>query len=96
VRQLHLPVTAERSGRTGSITQFQQAAICALAEQAPYELGLPYGRWSLRKLRDYLVAERIVATLSREHLRRLLKKGALPSDECSAKSSAMTRSVKPF
>ena len=50
------------------------AAIWRLAELKPYELGLPYGRWSLSNLADYLVKLRIVKTISREHLRRLLKK----------------------
>ena len=48
-----------------------------LAEQPPTELGLPYGRCSLTKLRDYLLSHRMVRRISREHLRRLLKKGGL-------------------
>ena len=50
------------------------AAIWRLAELKPYELGLPYGRWSLSKLAEHLVKSRIVKAISREHLRRLLKK----------------------
>ncbi|MGA9923653.1 MAG: hypothetical protein WBQ29_09635, partial [Isosphaeraceae bacterium] len=42
--------------------------------QAPTTLGLPLGRWSLAKLRAYLIRQRIVPTISREHLRRVLKK----------------------
>jgi hypothetical protein len=38
-------------------------------------LGLPYGRWSLAKFRDYLIRHRGLPPVSREHLRRLLKKG---------------------
>ena len=52
------------------------ATIWRLAETPPYELGLPYGRWSLAKLRAYLIRQRVLQAISREHLRRLLKKGA--------------------
>jgi hypothetical protein len=38
-------------------------------------LGLPYGRWSLAKLRAYLIQPRLLKTISREHLRRVRKKG---------------------
>jgi transposase len=37
----------------------QEAEIQRLAEIAPYELGLPYGGWSLSTLRSYLVKHRI-------------------------------------
>src|SRR4030067_670365 len=46
-----------------------------VAEQSPTEFGLPYGRWPLAKLQEYLVHQRhLLKTISREHLRRLLKK----------------------
>ena len=57
------------------ITEGQRAAILNLAEIPPGEVGLPYGRWSLSKLREYLIRHRVVKTISREHLRRVLKKG---------------------
>ena len=70
--------------------------LCRLAEQPPYELGLPYGRWSLAKLRDYLLRERVCRHLSREHLRRLLRKGGCTSPASAARSSAMIRSGARF
>jgi transposase len=57
------------------IGEAQRAAILRLAETSPGEVGLPYGRWSLTKLRQYLLQQRIVAAISREHLRQVLKKG---------------------
>lgn len=54
----------------------QVAQMCRVADASPGDFGLPYGRWSLTTLRRYLLAERIVRRISREHLRRLLKKGA--------------------
>jgi site-specific recombinase XerD len=55
-----------------------------LADQPPGKRGLPYGRWSLAKLRDYVLQQRIVDQISREHLRRLLKKGASASNGSNA------------
>ena len=56
-----------------SVTQIEE--IARVAEQSPSELGLPYGRWSLAKLQEYLIVQRrLLKTISREHLRRLLKK----------------------
>jgi transposase len=63
------------------------AAIWRLAEREPTSLGLPFGRWSLAKLRAYLIRERIVPAISREHLRRVLKKGGTRFDASSANSS---------
>lgn len=77
-------------------TPEQIGTICRLAERAPYELGLPDGRWSLSKLRDYLLKERVCRHLSREHLRRLLRKGGCTCGASSAKSSAMTRNGARF
>ncbi len=64
-----------RGGAPVRITQAQRAEILRLAEAPPGQLGLPYGRWSLAKLRQYLIQHRIVRALSREHLRQVLKKG---------------------
>jgi len=66
----------------------QIAIIWHLVEQAPTTLGLPFGRWSLSKLRSYLIQKRIVSAISREHLRRVLKKGGSVSAASSASSSA--------
>jgi transposase len=38
----------------------------------PVQLGLPFTVWSLPKLRDYLITQKIVATISIEWLRRIL------------------------
>ncbi len=76
-------------------TPEQIAEVCRLAETAPYELGLPWGRWSLSKLRDYLLKERFCRHLSREHLRRLLRKGGCTWPASGARSSVQTRSGAP-
>ena len=64
-----------RGGAPVRIAEAQRAKILSLAETPPGEVGLPYGRWSLSKLREYLLEHRIVPAISREHLRQVLKKG---------------------
>jgi transposase len=76
-----------------SATQVEE--IGRLAEIAPYELGLPYGRWSLSKLRAYLIKTHVVKTISREHLRQVLKKRGSVSDASAASSSVMIRNGGP-
>lgn len=64
----------QRSGAPSRITASQITKMVQLAEQSPQEVGLPYGRWSLRKLSVYLVKQHIVKSIGRERLRQLLKK----------------------
>jgi transposase len=64
-----------RGGAPARLTEIQRADILRLADMPPSNVGLPYGRWSLSKLREYLLTHRIVKAISREHLRRVLKKG---------------------
>jgi transposase len=64
-----------RAGARPRLTSAQLKVIWRLAEQSPLSKGLPFARWSLAKLRAYLIRERLVRAISREHLRRILKKG---------------------
>jgi transposase len=89
-RRLHGLLSRRRLGAPPRLTAHQRRTICRLAEQSPTELGRPYGRWSLTKLRDYLLAHRIVRRISREHLRRVLKKGGTRSDASPASCGART------
>lgn len=73
-----------RTGAPAGLSNAQVRTIWRLAQTPPYDLGLPYGRWSLAKLRTYLIQQRVLKKISREHLRRLLKKGASPCAVCSA------------
>ncbi len=83
-RQGLAAVTRMRSGGAPRrIGVFQAGRIRRLADQSPSKRGLPYGRWSLAKLRDYVIQHHIVRQISREHLRRLLKKGAFASNAFS-------------
>ncbi len=68
--------TRRHRGRPATISREQVCRICQLADQSPAEVGLVCSRWTLSTLRKYLIRQRIVKHISREHLRRLLKKGA--------------------
>jgi len=65
-------------GRPRKIGKQVREWICLIARTSPAECGLPgFSTWSLAKLRDYLLAEGIVAELSRETLRRILHAGGI-------------------
>jgi transposase len=84
------------SGAPRRITREQVEQIAKIAEQSPQEAGLPYGRWTLRKLCAYLIKQRIVKTIGRERLRQLLKKRVFAFGECNANSSARIRNDRQF
>lgn len=64
----------QQGGAPKRMTQAQMIELVRVAEQSPTDLGLPYGRWSLRKLSAYLVQHHIMKAIGREHLRQVLKK----------------------
>ncbi len=83
-------------GAPARITSELEAEIQRLAETPPYECGLPYGRWSLDKLREYLRKKGLLKKISRERLRQILKKGGSFFGASSARSSAPIRNAKRF
>ena len=83
-------------GAAKELSEAQERQLWYLGAQSPLELGLPCARWSLRTLRDYLLKEHIVCHISREHLRRVLKKGAFACCASNAKSAAAIRNASPF
>lgn len=86
-----------RLGAPARITVAQIDEIARIAEQSPTELGLPYGRWSLANLREYLIhSRRLLKAISREHLRRVLKKRIFVSATFNANSSVMIRNGVQF
>jgi len=60
-------------GRPRKIDDTARGRIRAIALARPRELGEPGTRWSLATLRRYLIRGRIVGSISREHLRRVLQ-----------------------
>ncbi len=78
-------------GAPPRLSQEQIEAIWRTAGRPPTAFGLPYGRWSLSKLRAYLIRKRVVKAISREHLRRVLKRGDTACATSGASSCAPTR-----
>ena len=100
-RFAHLGVALfQRTRRPGAPTRITAAQIDEIAhsaEQSPIEFGLPYGRWSLANLREYLLHQRrLLKAISREHLRRLLKKRIFVSATFNANSSVTIRNGVRF
>jgi transposase len=60
-------------GRPPVFTLAQRREIKTIAKSKPAEHGLPFSRWSLAKLADFLVAEGVVEDISHEGLRELLR-----------------------
>ena len=60
-------------GRPRRIDDAVREEIRAIALARPHDLGEPGTRWSLTTLRRYLVRKRVVSTISKEHLRRVLR-----------------------
>lgn len=52
-------------------TDEQKKRIRKMGATKPRSMGLPFSRWSLAKLRDYVVAEGIVDTISIETVRHI-------------------------
>ena len=61
-----------RSGRPTEFTEDEKAFIAETAKCPPDLLDCPYKRWSLGKLREYILEEKIVSSISIETLRTIL------------------------
>jgi transposase len=60
-------------GRPAKFTPEQRSVIVETALCPPDLLGEPYKRWSLPKLRDFLIREKVVESISIETIRQILK-----------------------
>ena len=60
-------------GRPPTFSEEQRSLIIEYAKCPPDLLGRPFTRWSLEKLREFVVQERVVASISLETIRQLLK-----------------------
>lgn len=66
----------ERKKSTGAPLEFtreQRAEMLRIATTSPLTLGQSFTTWSLRKLRDYLIREKIFTKISHESIRRMLR-----------------------
>jgi transposase len=65
-------------GRPRTISQMTREHVCLIARTSPAEWGITeFATWSLSKLAAHLVDRGVVASISREHLRRILKAGGV-------------------
>jgi len=62
-----------KSGRPNKFTEDQCASIAETALCPPELLGMPFTRWSLEKLREYIIKDKLVTSISLEKLRSILK-----------------------
>ena len=77
IHQFNLEGTAslrrgyERGGRKRQIPPEVRSVIAEYALIPPKIVGCPFTRWSLRKLRAFLIRRRVVKTIGSETLRRI-------------------------
>lgn len=63
-------------GRPPRFTEEQRRIIVRLAHTDPRALGLPFHRWSLQRLREYVTRTNIVDSISAETIRQILTAAA--------------------
>ena len=64
-------------GRPRRIDDATRSRIVAIGLARPQDLGDAGMRWSLRRLRSYLLRHRVVSAISVEHLRRILREAGV-------------------
>jgi transposase len=64
-------------GRPKTIGEQARRQILLVARCCPRDLGLPFSAWSLSKLAGHLVAAGVVAAISRESVRQILRAGGV-------------------
>jgi transposase len=62
-------------GRSRTINEQARRQICLIARCRPRDLGLAFSAWSLTKLAEYAVDTGVVASVSRESIRQILRSG---------------------
>ncbi len=60
-------------GRPPRFTAEQRQTIIELAQTDPQQLGLSFQRWSLQRLREYLIRTNVVDSISAETIRQILR-----------------------
>jgi transposase len=67
-------------GRPRLFTHDQRQRIIGIAQADPRHLGLHFSRWSLQRLRRYLIDQQIVRHISVETIRQILQTAGLLTD----------------
>ncbi|XVQ09547.1 IS630 family transposase [Spirillospora sp. CA-255316] len=71
------PAPKWSGGRPRTIGEAVRRRICLIARCRPRDLGLPFATWSLSKLAEHLVAAGVVASISRENVRQILRESGI-------------------
>ena len=66
-------------GRPRLFSSEQRERIIASATADPHSLGLPFSRWSLQRLRRYLIDQGVVKHISVETIRQILQSTDTPT-----------------
>ena len=77
-------VDLPRSGAPDTFTPEQVCQIVAVACESPAEYDRPITHWTARELRDEVVKQGIVPTISRRHVGRILEQNELRPHTCQA------------
>ncbi len=89
--------THRKCGRSSSISLHIQQEIVAIANRSPETVGLPDGTWSLARLQWFVIHKRkLLRHISREHVRRILKKTVCICGASSVSSRARIPGGEPF
>ncbi len=64
-------------GRPRTISDQVRRRICLIARCCPRDLGLAFSTWSLSKLAEHLAATGVIASVSRESIRQILRAGGV-------------------
>lgn len=70
---LDLLEVKSRSGRPVTFDEEIKAEIVEIALSPPRLLSMPFSRWSIAKIREYLICKGIVESIGDETIRRILK-----------------------
>ncbi len=91
-------ITEQRKGGPPRrISKRLERQMVSIAQHEPADYGLHYGTWSLSRLQWFITKKRkLVRRISREHLRRLLKKMMCTSDASSARFTVTIRAAPRF
>ncbi len=96
-QRLRWITTRRKRGRSPRIPRRIKRQIVAIAQRTPSDFGLPYGTWSLARLQWFVTKKRkLLRRISREHLRRVLKKTMCTCVVLSGKSTPTIRVAGSF
>ena len=82
-----------RSGRPVTFNKEMRAEIVEIAKCPPRALGRPFSRWSLAKLQEYLLDNKILKAISIETLRQLLIEERVSLQRIRPGKNPMTRTL---